>query len=136
MGVFVSDVQERPQILRELADKTVEEAARSIDQALRVANLEPEWVIVANRSTFGSEAVSGVRPWARWPTAGEDRLRISVSIERGASEGWIVRVDSVWLQVEGLTDHWRIQPLVRIKTLTRSHGWAVAAFVSSLLDIA
>ncbi|EDT42968.1 hypothetical protein BamMEX5DRAFT_1273 [Burkholderia ambifaria MEX-5] len=33
-----------------------------------------------------------------------------------------------------MTGHWRTQPLIRIKTLARSHGWAVAKAVSSLLE--
>ncbi|MGG2041468.1 hypothetical protein [Burkholderia gladioli] len=132
----MSDAEEQWSDLREFADKTVDEVARSIEQALRGASLEPEWVSVANRSTFASEIVFGSRPWAQWPIAGGDRRRIYVSLHRGVSEGWIVHVDNVWLHVEGPADHWRTQPLIRIKTLTRSHGWAVTAFVSSLLDIA
>ncbi|WP_205611505.1 hypothetical protein [Burkholderia sp. Nafp2/4-1b] len=59
-----------------------------------------------------------------------------MSVERGTTEGWIVLIDSVWLTEEGITGHWRTQPLIRIKALTHSHGWAVAAVVSNLLDIA
>ncbi|KUY49072.1 MULTISPECIES: hypothetical protein [unclassified Burkholderia] len=135
----MSEVLERPvsrsQDAFELEGKTVEEVARYIEDSLRATELEPEWVFVANRSMYANEAVFGRKPWSKWPAAGENKRRCCVSIERGQSEGWIVRLDTVWLGAALGVGHWRTQPLIRIKTLTRSHGWAVAAVVSNLLNI-
>lgn len=125
----------QPQEVHKFAGKTVEAVARYLGQALQAAGLEPESVIVANRAMYANEAVFGRKPYSTWPVAGEHRQRCSVSIERGRPEDWIVRLDSVWLDAERGVGHWRTQPLIRIKTLTRSHAWAVAAVVSNLLDI-
>ena len=124
----------RPLDMHKFAGKTVEEVARYVGQALRAAGLEPEWVTVANQSRYANEAVFGAKPWTNWPVDG-GRRRSSVSIHRGQSEGWIVHIDTVWLSAERGIGHWRTQPLIRTKTLTRSHGWAVAPVVSNLLDI-
>ncbi|WP_175891303.1 hypothetical protein [Burkholderia cepacia] len=135
----MSEVLERPvsrsQDAFQLEGKTVEEVARYIEDSLRATELEPEWVFVANRSMYANEAVFGRKPWSNWPAAGENKRRCCLSIERGQSEGWIVSLDTVWLDAALGVDHWRTQPLIRIKTLTRSHGWAVAAVVSNLLNI-
>lgn len=125
----------RPLDVHKFAGKTVEEVARYVEQALRVAGLEPEWVAVANQSRYANEAVFGRKPWSKWPVDDENRRRSSVSIHRGMVEGWIVHIDTIWRDAELGVGHWRTQPLIRIKTLTRSHGWAVAAVVSNLLDI-
>ncbi|ACB68941.1 conserved hypothetical protein (plasmid) [Burkholderia ambifaria MC40-6] len=125
----------RPLEVHQFASKTVEEVARVVEQALRVAGLEPEWVSVANQSRYANEAVFGRKPWSMWPVDDENRRRSSVSIQRGMVEGWIVHIDTIWRDAELGIGHWRTQPLIRIKTLTRSHGWAVAAVVSNLLDI-
>lgn len=126
----MSEILERP-VSRsrdsfELEGKTIEQVARYVEESLRATELEPEWVCVANLSKDGKSL---------WPAADEHQRRCSVSIERGRLEGWVVRLDTVWRDAELGADHWRIQPLIRIKTLTRSHGWAVAAVVSNLLNI-
>lgn len=128
----------RPQDAFELAGKTVEVVARYVEQSLRATELEPEWVIVANHFKNMNEAVYGPKRWSGWPVSDEHRRRSSVSNERGRSEGWWIAlvVDDVWLHDGGAADHWRTQPLICIEMLSRSHGWAVAAVVSNLLDIA
>ncbi|HDR8993604.1 MAG: hypothetical protein ACN6QT_06015 [Burkholderia contaminans] len=115
--------------------KTVEEVARYLEQALRAAGLQPEWVIVANQSRYANEAVFGRKPQSQWPIGAENQRRSSVSIQRGMAEGWIVHIDTTWRDAELGVGHWRTQPLIRMKTLTRSHAWAIAAVVSNLLDI-
>ncbi|RQV14887.1 hypothetical protein DF039_20785 [Burkholderia cenocepacia] len=117
------------------AGKTVEEVARYLEQALQAAGLEPEWVVVANQSRYANEDVFGRKPWSGWPVDTENKRRSSVSIQRGLVEGWLVHTDTIWRDAELGVGHWRTQPLIRIKTLTRSHAWAVAAVVSNLLDI-
>ncbi|MCA7888519.1 hypothetical protein LGM58_35650 [Burkholderia contaminans] len=135
----MSEVQERPvsrsQDAFELEGRTVAEVARYLEQSLRATELEPEWVTVANHFDDANEAIYGPKRSSAWPGGGDFRRRTRVSIERGTAEGWIVLLDSVWLADEEATGHWRTQPLIRIKTLTRSHGWAVAVVVSNLLDI-
>ncbi|KVT75816.1 hypothetical protein WT25_02365 [Burkholderia territorii] len=135
----MSEVLERP-VSRsrdsfEREGKTIEQVARYVEESLRATELEPEWVCVANQSQYGNEAICGRRPSSLWPAADEHQRRCSVSIERGRSEGWVVRLDTVWRDAELGADHWRIQPLIRIKTLTRFHGWALAVVVSNLLGI-
>ncbi|WP_321810292.1 MULTISPECIES: hypothetical protein [Burkholderia] len=119
----------------DLAGKALEEIVQYVERMLRSTELEPEWVVAANLVARSNEALYGLKPSSVWPCDDTNRRRGRVSVERGTSEGWIVVVDSVWLAAEGGSGHWRTQPLIRIKTLTRSHGWAVAAVVSRLLEI-
>lgn len=108
----MSEILERP-VSRsrdsfELEGKTIEQVARYVEESLRATELEPEWVCVANRSLYGNEAIYGRKPSSLWPAADEHQRRCSVSIERGRSEGWVVRLDTVWRHAELGADHRRI----------------------------
>ncbi|KVR82495.1 hypothetical protein [Burkholderia vietnamiensis] len=115
--------------------KTVGGVVRQVELALRKTEIEPEWVSVANHFADANEAVYGLKPTAEWPEVGLRRRRMSLSIERGTSEGWIVQVDFVCFHEAGEGGYWASQPVMRIKTLSRSQAWAIAAVVSRLLDI-
>ena len=58
-----------------------------------------------------------------------------LSVERGTSEGWIIHVDSVEFIVNNFDEFWKSIPVMRIKALSRSQAWAIAAVVSRMLDI-
>ncbi|MEK6295268.1 MAG: hypothetical protein V4793_28565 [Paraburkholderia tropica] len=114
--------------------KTVGAVVNLIATRLRKAELEPEWAVAANWVPNASDSMAGLKADAAWPErADRDRLCLSVAI--GPSEGWLVQIDHVRLHAAGDGGHWSSVPLVRIKTLTRTHAWAVAAAVSRMLDI-
>ncbi|MCR4469857.1 MULTISPECIES: hypothetical protein [unclassified Burkholderia] len=115
--------------------RTVAAVVEQIELALRKTEIEPEWVSLANHFADPNEAVYGLKPTSNWPDAGGRRRRVSLSVERGSSEGWIVQVDFVSFHEAGEGGHWTSQPVMRIKTLSRSQAWAVAAVVSRMLDI-
>ncbi|KKI39290.1 hypothetical protein VI03_08590 [Burkholderia vietnamiensis] len=119
-----------------LRGKTVGEVVKYIAQALQAAGLEPESVHAANVSPSLHGTFFGARDSSYWPIGSQSRRRSSVSVRRDRSEGWRVSIDTVWFQDDGDGGHMRTQPLVIIRTMTRSDGWAVAAVVSNLLDIA
>ncbi|MEQ0776545.1 hypothetical protein ABLT15_29980 [Paraburkholderia tropica] len=114
--------------------KTVGAVANLMAGRLRQAELLPEWVIEANWINDGIDSVFGLKADAPWPER-VDRDRLCLSVATGHSEGWIIQIDHVRLHAAGDGGHWSSLPLVRIKTLTRSHAWAVAAAVSRILDI-
>lgn len=117
--------------------KTVGQVVDRIGRHLRAADLEPEWVVVANFVDDAHESVRGLKADAPWPEPGDlhNRRRLCVSVSTGHCEGWLVQIDHVELQKVGDGGHWTSVPLVRIKTLTRSHAWSVAAAASRMLDI-
>jgi len=135
----MSDVLDLPVALAsgpfDPVDKTVSEVVRQIELALRKTEIEPEWVSIANHFDDANEATYGLRPSSAWPETSARRRRVSLSVERGTSEGWIVQTDFVQFVEQGEGGFWRSQPLMRIKTLSRSQAWAVAAVVARLLDI-
>ncbi|CAG9226002.1 hypothetical protein [Burkholderia vietnamiensis] len=115
--------------------KTVGSVVRQVELALRKTEIEPEWVTVANHFADANEARYGLKPDSGWPEVGGRQQRLSLSVERGMSEGWIVQVDYVRFHEADEGGHWTSQPLITIKTLSRPQGWAIAAVVSRLLDI-
>jgi hypothetical protein len=120
-----------------LVDKTVGQVIDAIGRHLRRAELEPEWILAANWVGDANDSMVGLKANAPWPASpgNDNQRRFCLSVETGHSEGWRVQVDHVCLHKAGDSGHWSSVPLVRIKTLTRSHAWAVAAAVSRLLDI-
>jgi hypothetical protein len=114
--------------------RTVAEVVDHVSRVLRKTENEPEWVTHANFIDAECPDPFGLRPSASWPDEQSNR-RLSLSIERGNSEGWIIRVDSIELIHNDGAGFWKSIPLMRIKTLSRSQAWAVAAVVSRLLDI-
>ena len=114
--------------------KTVAEVVDHVSRVLRKTGNEPEWVTHANFIDADCPDRFGLGPSAPWPVE-QSNHRLSLSVERGNSEGWIIRVDSVELVDKDEAGFWKSIPLMRIKTLSRSQAWAVAAVVSRLLDI-
>lgn len=114
--------------------KTVGAVANLMAGRLRQAELLPEWVIEANWINDGNDSVFGLKADTPWPDR-VDRDRLCLSVATGHSDGWLVQIDHVRLHAAGDGGHWSSVPLVRIKTLTRSRAWAVAAAVSRMLDI-
>lgn len=119
----------------ETVGKSIAQVVSRIGQRLRKAELEPEWVVAANWADDPNDSIRGLKADAPWPvvTDGESRLCLSVAV--GRSEGWLVQIDHVRLHKSGDGGHWSSVALVRMKTLTRSSAWAVAAAVSRLLEI-
>ncbi|WP_229014142.1 hypothetical protein [Paraburkholderia gardini] len=115
--------------------KTVGQVVRQVEQALARTEIEPEWVSVANIAEDNDEALYGLRSEAEWPDTQAARRRLSLSVQRGTSEGWIVQADYVHFVENGPAGTWQSFPLMRIKSLSRSQAWAVAAVVARLLDI-
>ncbi|WP_244144645.1 hypothetical protein [Paraburkholderia hospita] len=113
------------------AGKTVDEVVTHVERTLRRTENEPEWVSQANIVNDANTDLYGLLGDAPWPEDSSTR-RVSLSIERGNSEGWIIRVDLIEL-VD--TRYRKCRGLMRIKTLSRSHAWSVAAIVSRMLDL-
>jgi hypothetical protein len=82
-----------------------------------------------------NEKQYGLRPATEWPAAFARRHRISLSVERGTTEGWIIQADFVRVVDAADGGGWQSIPLMRIKSLSRSQAWTVAAVVARLLDI-
>lgn len=116
------------------AGKTVAEVVDHVSRALCRTENEPEWVTHANFIDEDCPDRFGLAPSAPWPDESSYR-RTGLSVERGNSEGWIINVDSVELIHIDEAEFWKSVPLMRIKTLSRSQAWSVAAVVSRLLDI-
>jgi hypothetical protein len=116
------------------AGRTVDEVVEHVSRVLRKTENEPEWVTHANFIDAACPDRFGLGPSAPWPDEQSNR-RLSLAVERGNSEGWIIRVDSIELVHNDEAGFWKSIPLMRIKTLSRSQAWAVAAVVSRLLDI-
>lgn len=116
------------------AGKSVDEVVTHVERALRQPEYEPEWVKHANIVSDANTDVYGLLGGAPWPEDGPTK-RVSLSIERGNSEGWIIRVDFVELIVDGDKRFWKNRGLMRIKCLSRSRAWSVAAVVSRILDL-
>ncbi|MGF6768574.1 hypothetical protein P3T18_001044 [Paraburkholderia sp. GAS199] len=116
------------------AGKTVGEVVTHVERALRQTENEPEWVSQANIVDDADTDLHGLLGKTPWP---EDSSisRVSLSVERGNSEGWLVRVDFVELIAADETRFWKCRGLMRIKSLSRSRAWSVAAIVSRMLDL-
>jgi hypothetical protein len=119
----------------ETVGKTVAQVVSRIGQRLRMAELEPEWVVAANWVDDANDSIRGLKAEAPWPVINDGESRLCLSVAIGHSEGWLIQIDHVRLHRAGDGGHWSSVALVRIKTLTRSHAWAVAAAVSRLLEI-
>ncbi|CAN7794222.1 hypothetical protein LJR267_009467 [Paraburkholderia hospita] len=114
--------------------KTVDEVVTHVERALRQTENEPERVSSANFVNDANADLYGLSGNASWPETCSTK-RVSLSIERGNSEGWIIRVDVVELVVNGDTRFWKNRGLMRIKSLSRSRAWSIAAIVSRMLDL-
>lgn len=121
----------------DLLGKSVSEVVRQIEEALRHTEIEPEWVGIANTIGDDEESLYGLPPSAPWPECEGARERLAISVARGRSEGWIVQADHVCYRVAAPTGagSWQSIPLMRIKSLSRSQAWSVAAAVSRMLDV-
>ncbi|MGF6547197.1 hypothetical protein [Paraburkholderia youngii] len=82
-----------------------------------------------NEECYG---LSGSRDW---PDGWTVRRRLALSIARGNWEGWFIQIDFIQFVALGDAGHWRSQPVLRIKTLSRTQAWATAAVVSRMLDL-
>ncbi|BCZ85498.1 hypothetical protein PTKU64_91730 (plasmid) [Paraburkholderia terrae] len=117
------------------AGKTIRHVVNHIERALRQSEIEPEWVDAANLVGDPNEDYFGLVDTRDWPDGGAPRRRLALSVARGHSEGWMIQIDFIQFIEVGEAGHWKSQPVVRIKTLSRTHAWAVAAVVSRMLDI-
>jgi hypothetical protein len=119
----------------ETTGKTVGQVVDQICRKLRKTELEPEWAVAANFIGDENESRYGLKPDSPWPQIADRLDRFSLSVSIGNSEGWLVQIDHVRFVDEADGGYWLSQPLVRIKVLSRSQSWAIAAVVSRLLDI-
>jgi len=117
------------------AGKTVRQVVDHIERALRRSEIEPEWIDAANLANDPNEDHFGLVDTSDWPDGGAPRRRLALSVARGHSEGWMIQIDFIQFIEVGEAGHWKSQPVLRIKTLSRTHAWAVAAVVSRMLDI-
>jgi len=117
------------------AGKTVREVVDHIGHALRRSEIEPEWVDAANFVGDPNEDYFGLIDTRDWPEDGTPVRRLALSITRGHSEGWMIQIDFIQFIEVGEAGHWKSRPVLRIKTLSRTQAWAVAAVVSRMLDI-
>jgi hypothetical protein len=114
--------------------KSVSEVVDHVSRVLRKTENEPEWVTHANFIDADCPDEFGLGPSAPWPATGPTS-RISLSVGRANSEGWIISVDLIEMTRSEHAKSWKWIPLLRIKTLSRSQAWSVAAIVSRMLDI-
>ena len=114
--------------------KTVAEVVAFLQQQLRSAEIELEWIDSANFTDDPNQGRYGLPPRALWPLVSGDRT-LHVSVSRGQSNAWLVEV--AFARWTGTPEHgqWLYTPLVRAKSLTRSAAWSVAASVASILNI-
>ncbi|MGB8420203.1 hypothetical protein [Paraburkholderia sp.] len=118
------------------SDKTVGEVVAHLERQLRAAEIEPEWIDVANFTGDECQALYGVDPLAPWPERGSARNRLVISVSRGSSEGWTIQIDHVeFNQSSPLTGHWTSVPLIRAKSLSRTDAWTAASAIARMLDI-
>ncbi|MEZ2310406.1 hypothetical protein AB6809_27565 [Paraburkholderia sp. RCC_158] len=118
----------------ETVGMTVGSVVDQISRALRRTEIEPEWVTHANFIDADCPDRFGLGPSAPWPVE-ESNRRVSLAVGRGSSEGWVIRIDVLELATNGESQLWKSVPLIRIKSLSRSQAWSIAAVVSRLLDI-
>jgi len=118
----------------ETVGMTVGSVVDQISRALRRTEIEPEWVTHANFIDADCPDRFGLGPSAPWPVE-ESNRRVSLAVGRGNSEGWVIRIDVLELATNGESQLWKSVPLIRIKSLSRSQAWSIAAVVSRLLDI-
>lgn len=118
----------------ETVGMTVGSVVDQISRALRRTEIEPEWVTHANFIDEDCPDRFGLGPSAPWPVE-ESNRRVSLAVGRGSSEGWVIRIDVLELATNGESQLWKSVPLIRIKSLSRSQAWSIAAVVSRLLDI-
>lgn len=116
------------------AGKSVDEVVTHVERALRQTENEPEWVSQANIVNDANVDLYGLLGHSPWPEDSSTN-RVSLSVDRGNSEGWIVRVDLVELVVDDDSRFWKCRGLMRIKSLSRSRAWSAAAIVSRMLDL-
>ncbi|MGF6851124.1 hypothetical protein [Paraburkholderia sp. CI3] len=117
------------------AGKTISQVANHIARILRKSEIEPEWIVAANFIEDPNEDCYGLSASRDWPDGSAARRRLALSVARGNSEGWIIQIDFVQFIALGEAGHWKSQPVLRIKTLSRTQAWAIAAVVSRMLDI-
>ncbi|MGY6163377.1 hypothetical protein [Paraburkholderia strydomiana] len=118
----------------ETVGMTVGSVVDQISRALRRTEIEPEWVTHANFIDEDCPDRFGLGPSAPWPVE-ESNRRVSLAVGRGSSEGRVIRIDVLELATNGESELWKSVPLIRIKSLSRSQAWSIAAVVSRLLDI-
>ncbi|MBB5420681.1 hypothetical protein QFZ99_007986 [Paraburkholderia atlantica] len=117
------------------AGKTISQVVNHIARTLRQSEIEPEWIVAANFINDPNEDCYGLSASRDWPDSGTARRRLALSVARGSSEGWIIQIDFVQFAPVGEAGHWKSQPVLRIKTLSRTQAWAIAAVVSRMLDL-
>jgi len=117
------------------AGKTVRQVADHIERALRQSEIAPEWVDAANLVGDPNEDYFGLVDTRDWPDGGAPRRRLTLSVGRGHSEGWMIQIDFIQFIEAAEAGYWKSRPVLRIKTLSRIQAWAVAAVVSRMLDI-
>ncbi|MGF6292445.1 hypothetical protein [Paraburkholderia youngii] len=117
------------------ARKTISQVVNHIARSLRQSEMEPEWIVAANFINDPNEDCYGLSASRDWPDSGTARRRLALSVARGSSEGWIIQIDFVQFAPVGEAGHWKSQPVLRIKTLSRTQAWAIAAVVSRMLDL-
>lgn len=118
----------------ETVGMTVGSVVDQVSRVLRRTEIEPEWVTHANFIDADCPDRFGLAPSAPWPVEASTR-HVTLAVRRGNSEGWLIRVDVIELVSDGESHLWKSVPLIRIKSLSRSQAWSIAAVVSRLLDI-
>ncbi|CAD6556556.1 hypothetical protein LMG28727_06137 [Paraburkholderia kirstenboschensis] len=88
------------------AGKSLDEVVSHVELTLRETENEPEWLSRANLVEDANTDLYGLLGSTPWPEVGPTR-RVSLSVERGNSEGWIIRVDLVELVGDGDTQFWK-----------------------------
>ena len=117
------------------AGKTIRQVVDHIERNLRQSEIEPEWVDAANLVNDPNEDYYGPTDSRDWPDGWSARRRLALSVARGNSEGWMIQIDFIQFAEVAEAGHWKSQPVLRIKTLSRTQAWATAAVVSRMLDI-
>ncbi|MGF6472681.1 hypothetical protein QFZ89_007932 [Paraburkholderia youngii] len=117
------------------AGKTINQVARHIGRILCRFELEPVWIIAANVANDPNEDWYGLAGSRDWPDGLSARRRLVLSIAHVNSEGWIIQVDLIQFVELGEAGHWKSQPVLRVKTRSRTQAWATAAVVSRMLAL-
>jgi hypothetical protein len=116
------------------AEQTVLQVCNALNRRLLGTDVEPEWLSPANTLDLSQTELLGARHADYWPVE-TATSRISVSVSRGVSDGYLVHVDVIVVNRTIGPARREVIELLRAKTFGRDHAQAVARAITRMLDV-
>jgi hypothetical protein len=116
------------------AEQTVLQVCNALNRRLLGTDVEPEWLRPANMLDASQTELLGARHADYWPVETASS-RISVSVSRGVSEGYLVHVDAIVVNRTVDPVRREVIELLRAKTYCQDHAQAVARAITRMLDV-